>query len=460
MRIHPARRALAALCLVPAIATGAAAGQSVDPEIESLREAVRALRVDYEARLAALEQRLALAERKAERQIAPQVETLSDLRRSPGPGAAPPGGTGQAAFNPAIGVIFQGTAWDYRHDPDNYRIPGYPLGGEAGPISEGLALGETELDISASVDDKFTAWLTLPVVIEDGEARVEIEEAWIETTALPAGFAARMGRFFSGIGYLNGRHSHTWDFADQPLPYQAMLGSQYLDDGLQVRWLAPTAIYLELGAELLRGGRYPASGAQRSGLGGHSLFANLGGDIGDSSSWLAGVSYLHSRSAARPSAIPDDGLLFDGESDIGIAHLVWKWAPHGNWKQRNLIVQSEFIWRGEDGAYTPSGGAPLAFDDNQRGWYLQAVYQPIPRWRFGGRVDGLSSADPGAAFDATALAGANNDPRRYSLMADWSNSEFSRLRLQYTRDRSGVRDNDQWGLQYIHSIGAHGAHTF
>jgi hypothetical protein len=45
-------------------------------------------------------------------------------------------------------------------------------------------------------------------------------------------------------------------------------------------------------------------------------------------------------------------------------------------------------------------------------------------------------------------------------MVDWSNSEFSRLRLQYTRDEAGLTDDDQFGLQYILSIGAHGAHTF
>jgi hypothetical protein len=55
---------------------------------------------------------------------------------------------------------------------------------------------------------------------------------------------------------------------------------------------------------------------------------------------------------------------------------------------------------------------------------------------------------------------AESDPRRYSIMADWSNSEFSRLRLQYTLDQAGIEDDNQWGLQYIFSIGAHGAHSF
>ena len=46
-------------------------------------------------------------------------------------------------------------------------------------------------------------------------------------------------------------------------------------------------------------------------------------------------------------------------------------------------------------------------------------------------------------------------------MVDDSWSEFSRLRLQYAHDKSmeGVTDN-QVTLQYIMSLGAHGAHRF
>jgi hypothetical protein len=47
-------------------------------------------------------------------------------------------------------------------------------------------------------------------------------------------------------------------------------------------------------------------------------------------------------------------------------------------------------------------------------------------------------------------------------MFDYSPSEFSRFRLQYARDQSrpdGVKDN-QLFLQYILSMGAHGAHKF
>jgi hypothetical protein len=46
-------------------------------------------------------------------------------------------------------------------------------------------------------------------------------------------------------------------------------------------------------------------------------------------------------------------------------------------------------------------------------------------------------------------------------MLDWSPSEFSRLRLQYAWDRARLIEHDQQlMLQYLYSIGAHGAHKF
>jgi len=421
-----------------------------ESEIDVLRAALDELRSDYDLRIAELERRVAVAEQNARQatltaqQVAPAASVEAD----------------NTAFNPAIGVIFSGSAWSYSQDPENYAVQGFPFGGEAGPAAEGLALGETELIMNANVDDKFTAWLTAALAIEDGEAVVEVEEAWVEATALPAGLSARFGRFFSGIGYLNEKHAHAWDFTDQPLPYQAFLGGQLVEDGIQVRWLAPTDTYVELGGEVLRGDQFPASGAADNGFGSYSIFANFGGDIGASSSWLAGLSFLDSSAINRESGDEDDPFLFTGVSKLTTAQVVWKWSPNGNWKDRNVILQAEYMHHRQDGEYSGAGLTPSVYTADQSGWYAQAVFQPVQRWRIGGRFDTLSSDATNVAFDGTLLEAPASDPQRFSLMADWANSEFSRFRLQFTRDESGPVDDNQWGLQYIHSIGAHGAHTF
>ena len=444
-----------------------AAQEAQDADLDALREEIRAMRAEYEARIADLETRLDAAERAA---AEAQDNEPSLAAPTPTPAADYPTPVMQSpqtvsvardsSFNPAIGVTFQGQAWSYENDPEDYLIPGFPLGGEAGPAPEGLSLAETEITVSANVDDKFTAMLNAPIVIEDGDIHVELEEAWIETLGLPAGLAIRMGRFFSDIGYLNSRHFHSWDFADQPLVYQVFLGQQYLDDGLRLNWLAPTDFYLEFSGELLRGDRYPAGGAANSGFGATTLSAKTGGDIGLSNSWLLGLSWLGAESIERESGGEDDPLLFSGDSDILIADFVWKWAPNGNWRQRNFTFQAEYLWRNEQGEYSLPEGEAAPWDLDQSGWYAQAVYQPFPRWRFGVRMDRLSGDDPADFWLGTPLYPVADDPTRYSLMVDWSNSEFSRLRFQYNYDSASEESDRQFGLQYIFSIGAHGAHSF
>ena len=435
-----------------------------ESEIDLLRKELAQMRADYETRINELEQRLDDAEHQAKQTQVTSV--LADDRKDPieePVQASVPvnqSTVSNNAFNPAIGVIFQGQAWSYKNDPDEYRIPGFPLAGEAGPLPEGLSLGEIEINISANVDDKFTAWLTAPIAIEDGETGIEVEEAWIETLKMPAGISLRMGRFFSNIGYLNDKHAHSWDFADQPLTYQAFLGNQHADDGLQLRWLAPTDLFFELGAEVTRGESYPAGGAVRSGKGSYALHAITGGDIGFSNSWRAGISYLNTQSDERASGDEDEPLLFSGDSELIMTEFIWKWSPNGNFRERNLVIQAEYLWRNEDGHYQWSGVQPMLYDNNQSGWYLQSVYQPVPRWRFGIRYDQLSSDNPGQEYINTPLMPLAGDPRRYSVMVDWSNSEFSRLRFQYMLDQAGTEDDRQWGLQYTFSIGAHGAHAF
>ena len=70
------------------------------------------------------------------------------------------------------------------------------------------------------------------------------------------------------------------------------------------------------------------------------------------------------------------------------------------------------------------------------------------------------SSDNGALFAGTILEDPAWTPRRGSLMLDWSPSEFSRLRLQYTDDRVLEESDKQYVLQYLMSLGAHGAHRF
>lgn len=360
-------------------------------------------------------------------------------------------------FNPDISLILNGSYGQFQQDPEGYAIPGFPLAEETGPGERGFALGESELSMSANIDPDWYGYLAFALTPEGG---TEVENAYVQTTSLGNGLTLRAGRFFSGIGYLNEQHAHAWDFADTPLPYRALLGNHYGDDGVQLRWLAPTDLYMEFGFEGMAGGGFPAGGNADEGRGGSSAFVHFGGDVGDSNSWRAGMSYLSTKSVDRATDSSAGTDLFNGDTTVAIADLVWKWAPNGNSYERNFKLQAEYMQLENDGDFTPAGGGASPYSAKATGWYLQAVYQFTHGWRVGLRHDELSADDPGAAFAGTVLDRQGHTPKRNSIMIDYSNSEFSRLRLQYNQDDSNTTSDDQWLLQYQMSLGKHGAHKF
>ena len=454
---HGFRRAAWMLCL----AAGGALAQPASPssDTQALRREIEAMRAEYEARIRALEQRLQAAEQAVATPAAPAAPAPA-----PAVAATPAAGSG---FQPALSLILSGGYFNSSRDPANYRIRGFalPPDAEIGPGVRGFSLGESELGLSASIDPWFRGSAAIAFAPDNS---VSVEEAFVETTSLGKGLTLRGGRFFSNIGYLNTQHAHAWDFADAPLAYQAMLGGQYGDDGVRLTWLAPTERYLELSAELGRGRGFPGSDTSRNGRGMFSLSAHTGGDIGESHSWRAGLSYLDTRAQdqellASDPAGADLSTFFTGRTKTWIADAVWKWAPNGNATRTNFKLQGEYLQSRREGSLLVDG-APDAgdFRARQSGWYLQGVYQFMPRWRVGVRTERLSPGTPSYGINAGLVGVDDGSPAKNTLMLDWNPSEFSRVRFQVARDRArpGGLSDTQWLIQYQMSLGAHGAHNY
>jgi hypothetical protein len=462
----------AGLAVAMAAPVGALADTASD--IKALRDEMAAMRAAYEQRLQALEQRLKSAETAAATPAAASTPAAAIAASPPAPVAAPAstaasGATpaGASAFNPSMSLILSGLYTRTSRDPVNYSLTGFqlPRGAEAGPGTRGFSLAETELGFAASIDPWLRGAANISVHPDD---TVSVEEAYVQTTSLGKGFSLKAGRFFSGIGYLNEQHSHVWDFVDAPLAYQAFLGSQFGDDGVQVRWLAPTDLFMEAGAELGRGRSFPGGGDSRNGAGMSALYAHLGGDLGESSSWRAGLSMLNAKATAQALAGADATGApvtnsFTGSTRVTMADFVWKWAPNGNATRTNFKLQGEYLRSRREGdlAYDIENLASTgSYRASQSGWYLQGVYQFMPRWRVGLRTERLDSGS--TSFSANpAVAAIDYQPHKNSVMVDFSPSEFSRVRLQLARDysRMGLPDN-QLFLQYQMSLGAHGAHQY
>jgi hypothetical protein len=445
--IMTCRNLIAAAVLAVAMPTATFAASSDDPSAQS----------DSTAKQPNEQQRLRSLE-----------ERVKQLESAPPP-AAPPASAN--SFNPAISLILSGIYTNLSQDPANYHVTGFPVPSdvEIGPGQRGFSLAESELGIYANIDPYFYGGLNYSIHPDD---TASVEEAFIQTIALSNGFTVKAGRFFSSIGYLNSQHAHTWDFVDAPLAYQAFLGTQFGDDAVQVKWLAPTDIFLELGAELGRGRPYPGSDRDKNGSGAGTLFAHVGGDMGASHSWRAGLSVLET--SPQNQEFSDTDIAgnavtnsFSGDTRLWIADFVWKYAPNGNPVYTNFKLQAEYLRRHDNGDLTYDSDGALgatntsSYDSRQSGWYLQGVYQFMPYWRVGLRTERLDQGTVDYSSNSANLAQPDFNPSKNSVMVDYSPSEFSRIRVQFAQDKSrqGVTDNQAF-LQYQMSLGAHGAHQF
>ncbi|GGI69372.1 TonB-dependent receptor [Shewanella hanedai] len=355
---------------------------------------------------------------------------------------------------------------------------------------EGFGLGHTELALSANIDDMFYGKLTAVVEMHEGETELGIEEAFIQTLAMPGGFSIRAGRFLSDVGYLNNQHVHTDAFSDRPAVYRAFLGSHYFDDGVRLNYVAPTDLYWTMGVESFKGDsmRAAAGGAHEE-HGGHdehdevhaerdykdigiyTAYTKIGGDIGHGS-WQAGLSYMRNENGRMVEGEHEEhaeaeagheghnhSATFTGENTY-IADFVYKWAPDGNYKYQHLTISGEY--------FKVTDFAPIEEEhheehsagsvDDMQGWYLSSVYQFSPNWSAGVRY---------GQTDVQELHGDHFHPEKLKeaeVSLAWHHSHFSTVRLQYTNQQGtnyfGIEDDNVITLQYVMTLGAHGAHQF
>lgn len=346
--------------------------------------------------------------------------------------------------------------------------------------AKGFGLGETELSFSGSVDDMFFGKLTTVFESHEGESEVNIEEAFVQTLALPHGFSVRAGRFLSDIGYLNNQHLHTDAFTSRPSAYRAFLGGHYFDDGLRISYIAPTDLYWTMGAEVFSGDSLRA--ADESGerefdsTGVYTAFTKVGGDIGIERSWQWGLSYLRNENGQLTPEEHDEALegVIDEHGDehahaagytgknTFVTDVVFKWAPNGNYKYEHLTLSAEYFrvsdFRVSEQHQEDTGHADENAKDYHQAWYVSGVYQFSPNWSAGlryGKLDTVVQHDE--HFDQQQL-------KETELSLAWHNSHFSTLRLELSHQTNAGFESAQQDnvitLQYIMAMGAHNAHQF
>lgn len=323
---------------------------------------------------------------------------------------APRPSSGGNLMNPEISLI--GTfAGSWRRDEAD------PTSFQAGddPTPSGLTAQELELTFAADVDPyfKMRAFLAIP----NGEG-VEIEEAYLLTTSLPASLQLKGGVFRSAFGRNNEQHLHAQDLARRPRLTALLADDGLRGPGAQLSWLTPLPWFSVIYVEAL-------TLAAVDSIEDTSVTAVVEQffDVTDAWSLLWGVS---GGTLASPTV-----REWVAGSDVYL-----KWKPAN--------VTSTYAWF----ALTAEGVARRRDDDT---WavssYAQLVAQVARRWRVAARYD---------LFDDAALT-----EHVVSASLAFLPTEFSRVRLTWQHEESNPQSrNDAVILQLEGSIGAHSAHPF
>ncbi len=347
----------------------------------------------------------------------------------------------QKSFLPDIALILDGSAVGRNMDNSTYEsfyIPGFSTY-DASKETEipfnknrGFNFNYAELALHSTVGPYFDA----DAIFHLKSDSFEIEEAYITSRSMPYGLRAKAGKFRSEFGRINAMHQHAWTFTSQPLVFNALFGSEGINDaGLQIQWVLPTDTYIMAGAEALQGDNDVSFGdTEKNNLYIGYLKSSI--DLTDATTLLAGASILHGKNTENKY------------TDIYGADLTVKSALSS---YSSLMWQSEMLYRD----YRHYRGT--ADDAKQAGYYTQLVYQYNQNWTAGIRYDSLFKN----------LDDQPDDLDGYSALLEYKPFEFTKFRLQYTYDKSKTFgfDNQRKNvstimLDFTIEAGAHGAHAF
>lgn len=332
--------------------------------------------------------------------------------------------------------------------------------GDHDPSRNGFTVQNVELIFSGTVDPYFDAQANVIFRIDrDGETVLELEEAFFTTRALPAGLQIKAGQYYTEFGRHNAQHPHVWAFVDQPVVLSRFFGPDNLrSQGARLAWLTPLPWYSELylGAQNAKGETVVSflfeEGAT---VGGHTLIDRGGArglsDLLWSGRWLNGfdLSDTVGVNAAVSGLWGPNAAATDTDTRIYGVDLYLRWRPLRH--QRGfpfLAWQTEVIRRHYE---VPDETL------KDRGAYTQVLWGYTPGWVAGARAEYADS-------NGTDVTDSLRDKRtRYSANLTWYPSEYSKVRLQFNRDKAehldGKRADALW-LQYEVGIGRHGAHLF
>ena len=330
-------------------------------------------------------------------------------------------------MNPALSVngLFLGTTSQERYGVEH----------------NGIRLQEAEMHFSSVVDPFWKANVIFAVFPEDDgtEYGIGVEEASIESTSLPIGCGAKLGKFFLPFGKHSPLHTHHFPFVDAPVAINTFLGEGLTDCGAMLTVALPLPWYSDAIA-------YGVEGATET-FDADNTDITFGGrltsfwDLSDHATFELGGSAITGPASA-------DFFGYDDNVTVYGIDMTYKWICGTQSHGPALTIQGEFLLPDLSSDYS-----------NPYGWYILSQYRLHHNWWIGGCFS-MADTDIGAGPGNEGLLVV--DIRESKLNVTFAPSEFSALRAEvvYTDDQLEDIHDLSFGLQANFTIGSHPAHLY
>ncbi len=319
-------------------------------------------------------------------------------------------------------------------------------GGDHDPRQNGFTLRTVDLSFAGGFDPVFDAFANMAFFIDpEGETRLELEEAFLQTQPGFFPLEVRAGQFFTEFGLLNPTHIHDQDFLDAPFMVSRFFGPDGMrGQGARVAWRSEGDTPFEILASVQNSqGETQASFRasdeliEEQPVGGLD-FVETNVDGPEDFTYVVRASKVFglggedravfggSAAFGPNSSGPDGDTMIFGLHAGANLHM-----PGGG----ALRFQGEGLYRGFD--VDPNNPATGFMNDDLEDWgvYLQGVYDTPGGFHFGLRTE-IARGD-GQSIDE--FAGRGNDPfrsnrARVSPMVGWTIVPGLRLSAQYNHD--------------------------
>lgn len=357
----------------------------------------------------------------AEARIKSLEERLAKLEGAPAK-------TSQSAFNPAMGAALDFT---YAH-------------------TNGLSnfsFRAAELNVESAIDPFLKGWF----ILVGSRAEVTIEEAALQTTALPYNLTVTGGRLFASFGRLAHFHDHELPVVERPRSLDTFIGGETQADGVEVSYLFPTPFYLTA-----TGGAYNKLGGDNARVDnavarGMTNFTYLGRlaaytDLGDDHSVELGLTEAWTpKRFVNETAVPGISTRKNTWRSLAGADLTYRYQPSAGGALRGAVWSTE-VMQNNERRFDSATNLPTDRVRSYAGFsYIEL--KAGRQWR------------PGVMVDLTEdLDRAKTLTRTFTAFVTYDATEFQRLRLAFSRttdNRPTGRGSDTVALQWTGVFGKH-----